>query len=229
MSLHRPRISPTVLAELARRVNPNNRASRLQNGLACLFASLWLSLILAAPVLLLLLLFGLNFTVQWLIAAAWLLVASLVALGLGFLVAGVRASHLDKIRPYQYRLLGGSILLVTLGFVVLGLYGTSDQVSPFVPLSAAFVVATIMVGFGVHLFRTLHQALIFRLFRLIGMIDLSTGIIVSTLIVQADALMLTPATLATLRTIQSFSQPIVWSGLLLLTFGGFQTKQKQRQ
>lgn len=226
MPERRTNISPTVLADLARRVHPEPElaTNRLQNYSAYVLGGLWLVWILTAPALLVLLLFGANFTAQWLVAGAYLLSVSSVAIGVGLLVAGFRAHHSPQ--QMHYLLLGEGMLLATICLGILGFFGTSDRVSPWLPISASGILAVDGVGIGVYLVCTLHQHVLLRLLWLIALWSFSLSIVVNTILVQADRLPLPPTTLPILHTIQTIVQPLALGIYFLALFGNIRAKQK---
>jgi hypothetical protein len=226
MSQRRARISPTVLAELARRVHPDQTTNRLQNYAAYTLGGLGFVWVMAAPILLLLLPFGVNFTVQWLAAGAYLFGLSFATVGFGFLVAAV-LSHSYKQRA-QYLLLGVGILVATTCFVILSFFGTSDSVSALLPVGVSCILAVILIGLSVFFFRTLQQHILLQLLYLIGAASFSIGIVVSTVIVQADRLPITPTTLSLLYNMQTIIQPIAWCSSFLALLGNNLAKQKRR-
>ncbi len=80
-----PRISPRVLDDLARRVHPDTPLLPYQNAFVTSGMLLWACVILSAPVILILLVFGLNYTLVWLRIAGYLLAFSFLLIGVWIL------------------------------------------------------------------------------------------------------------------------------------------------
>jgi len=231
MQPNRPRISPKVLHELAQKVHRDDPSpedhhkmhallERFQNWGILLFGGAWIMLVAAAPFLLLLLLFRVNFTGQWLIALAWLASSSFVAVGF-FLIAVWLEQSLRGSHPSTTTLLGGIALLVsTISGTFLIWQGTNDTIPPLVTVSVSVLLGLLFIGWGMYRLMTERQTrLIFRWLFLIAMLWFAISLVINVVSLKYEVLGIPPEIYRTLRTIRSIFSPLGWVILLLSNLG----------
>jgi hypothetical protein len=215
MTHRRTRISPTVLADLARRVHSDQPKNHLQNAIAYVLFVLWSVWVCVVPIVLLLLFFKVNFTVQWVFVGACLLAVSALTIGAGFLIAGLLPQK-DRKRQRQALLFGLGIIFATLCASILGFLETHDQSSAWLVVSASVLLAIGGIGVSLYLFMSEQQPLFFRLLWLTSLVCFSISVVVVTLLVQADYLMLPFSVVAGLNKIQTVLQPFAWGSYVLV-------------
>jgi hypothetical protein len=228
-------ISPTVLRDLARKVhiddparagqcNPHPALTSYQRWAVILLGSAWFVLLVAAPLVLVLLPFGRNDTVHWLVAAAWLLGITFIAVSL-YLIAAWFDQSLHNGQPNINSLITGMALLTsTIGVLFLIWQEMTDQVSPQVAVGVTVLLGMIFIGWGVYrLMSDRKTMLIFRLFFLIGMFCFGISLILSVLSLHYQAFGIAPGINQTIQAIGRLFSPIGWGALLLSNLGRGET------
>jgi hypothetical protein len=227
MTTKRPPISQKVLAELARKVRQNNPPEALAPtehppfttpqlwGLV-LIGVAWLVLALVAPILLILLLFGINYTGLWVIAAGWLVGISFVTLGV-YLIVGWIVGYLNGQKQSLIVLLYGvSTLLVTSGAAFLLLGGADDRVPPLLVIGVATLLLVLATIWGTYRLLTERQTpLIARLSFLAGMLCMGGGLALAVFSIQRAFLALAPDTYHSMQTVGSLLANLGWALLLI--------------
>lgn len=205
MTPYRPRISPRVVRDLQRRMSSDHWLGEpsidtppvlrnVQQWLFVVFALAWAALALAAPIILFLLLFRMNYTVQWLVAGLWLLLASGVTVSGMMIINGVvQLWHQPRRVPGQMVL--GIAGLLFIGNTVLLFPGLRGRVPAYVTLGVSIVLAGLLVGWAAYLlFTRTQKPLWLRILDLVVILYYAIGLIVMNLVVGHDAIGLAPQT-----------------------------------
>jgi hypothetical protein len=193
MTPTRPRISPKVLAELARKVHPElvtddgkpvHRTffSTAQHWAVLLIVGAWAVMLLVAPLLLLLLLVRVNYTAHWLVSAFWLL-------GISFVVGGLLMIA-DWIEQYIHRkprddtaLLAGIGIVITILIIGFLLWqGANDVIHPLVTFGLMALFSTLFVVWGIYrLIADRQTRLVVRVVYLLAMLCLGAGLLIASI------------------------------------------------
>jgi hypothetical protein len=233
----RPPISPRVLAELARKVHPDRPPddgepghktflSKARHWAVILIGGAWIAMLLAAPLLLLPLLFRINYTVQWLISALWLIGASFVAGGLYIIAEWIEQYFYHKQRVYAPLLAGIGILAVTLSLGFLIWQGPNDAIHPLVTLGLTAFVSALFVVWGIYrVVAERETRLIFRVSFLIAMLCFSAGLLITGITLKQEFAGIGPDAYRTMRDVRSILSPLSW-GFLLVSQAGRASEQQ---
>jgi hypothetical protein len=235
MPTSRSRISPSVLRDLARKVHgddpaqagqcsPHPALTSYQKWAVILIGGAWFVLLAAAPLVLVLLPFGRNDTVHWLIAGAWLLGITFIAVSL-YLIAAWLDQSLHNGQPNINSLITGMALLTsTIGVLLLIWQEITDQVSPQVTVGVTVLLGVIFIGWGVYqLMSDRKTLLIFRLSFLIGMLCFGISLTLSVLSLHYEAFGIAPGIVQTIQAIGRLLSPIGWGTLLVSNLGRGET------
>jgi hypothetical protein len=227
----KPQNSSKGLAELVRSVYIGRSAkdgsivhrtllANVRHWAVVLIVSAWIVMLLAAPLLLVLLLFRINYTVEWLINALWLLGISLVAGGLYIIIEWFEQYFYHEKRTYSLLFAGIGILVVTLSTGFLLWQGTNDAIHPLVAIGASSLFLALSVGWGVYRLITERQThIIFRLSFLLAMLCLGVGLLISSISLKREFFDIPNATYQRLQTISQALWPISWSLMLISQVG----------
>lgn len=208
MAPYRPRISPRVVRDLQRRMSSDHSSidtpaalQSIQYWLFVVFALAWAALALAAPITLFLLLFRMNYTVQWLIAGLWLLLASGVTLSVKMITSGAMQLWHSPQRALGSMVWGIAALLF-IGNMVLLFPGMHGRVPPYVTIGVSIVLAGLLVGWAAYtLFTGSQQPLWSRILHLVVILYYTIGIIVMNVVLEHDAIGLAPQTAQSLSVL----------------------------
>ncbi len=111
--------------------------------------------------------------------------------------------------------LGISIIVAVISFATLILFGSSTTINPLIPLLAAASLIPCMVGVGWLLNKATPTSTLIQALRILGMTGVGFGMLLSTIILQADRLNITPTTLLYLRSVNNFWSILIWLSLPL--------------
>ena len=147
---------------------------RLRDWSIALVLSVWLVVFAAAPIILFLVFFGINVTVDWLIAFAGLSVSIFLILGLDA-IGQWFAQALRGGKPNTLLLLSSiTVIIFILGGLFLFLYGFNDTLPLLARLSVAVLLAITVVAWEVYRFISERQTkFVFRALSLIASLYLA--------------------------------------------------------
>src|SRR5262245_24262969 len=231
MTPTKSRISPRVLAELARKVHPDRPPddgkpvhktylSSVQHWAVVLIVSAWIAMLIAAPILLLLLLFRINYTAEWVVNAFRLLGISFVAGGLYMIADWIQQFFYRKRRIYTPLLAGIGVLAITLSIGFLLWQGSNDTIHPLVAISISVLFLALSLGWGIYRLITERQTrVIFRVLFLIAMLCLGVGVLTNTISFKREFFDIPTATYHNLQTINYILSSLTWVFLLISQAG----------
>lgn len=157
------------------------------------FGIVWLLMLIAAPILLILLLFDVNYTVQWLGAGVWVLRASMATTGIYLLLDGIDQAMRGGPRRYSSLLYGSCLLLGLAAWLFLVWYGTDERIPPLLVVAITWFLALLFIGRGVwRLLAKLDLPLLNRIFAFLGYLCYGVAIILLGLALKEDALGIDP-------------------------------------
>lgn len=237
MQLKRSRVSPRVLDEMARKVNDQQarddvladrpRLAAARTVAIYALAGAWALLLAAAPLAALLLLFRVNYTVQWLAAGLGLLTISLALVGLYVIAVWALGARRGQPRGKGFALAGAGLLTVALAAGLIFISQSSDALfwlsSVAVILVSLFVIGTEIFTSATHA----NRPIFLRLASLAGV--LCFGVVLIIAVVSLARLFLAEDVFAEgllVRSLYVFLMPL---GSLLLAISGGSWSQGGRK